>query len=229
MRYSSKPVKAVFKKRLNRFLGVVEIDGKDVKCFIPNPGRMRELLRTGSIVYLIEKNVSNRKTCYDLILVEYESYLVSVDSRVPNIVFNEAVESSMIPEFEDYVVTKKEPMFLNSRLDFLLNASSKNPVLMEVKSCTLVQNGVALFPDAPTKRGVRHVNDLIQAIPEQRAAIFFLIQREDARLFKPNKITDPSFANALENAKKIGLEVYAYNCLVTLYEILLNERLPVNY
>lgn len=227
MRFPSKPVEAIFIKRLNRFLGIVEIEGTETKCFIPNPGRMEELFKAGKIVYLLEKNAADRKTCYDLIIVKHNGKMVSVDSRVPNKVVQEAIKSSIIPEFEGYSVRFKEYSFLNSRLDFLLEAPSKKSILLEVKSCTLVKGNEAFFPDAPTKRGVRHINDLIQALPEKRAVIFFLIQRDDACIFKPNKTTDPGFADALRNAKTYGLEIIAYNSLVTLDNIHLNQKMAV--
>ncbi len=227
MRFPSKPVEATFIKRLNRFLGLIEIEGAETECFIPNPGRMKELLEVGKKVYLLEKDAQYRKTSYDLILVNHNGKMVSTDSRVPNKVFQEAMEFSMIPEFEGYSVRFKEYSFLNSRLDFLLEAKSKKPLLLEVKSCTLVKGDMAIFPDAPTKRGVRHIFDLVQAFPKKRAAIFFLIQRDDACIFKPNNVTDPGFTEALRKASILGLEIYAYNSLVTLDYVQINEKMTV--
>lgn len=227
MIFPSKPVEATFIKRLNRFLGVVEIEGTETECFIPNPGRMKELLEIGKKVYLLGKDAQNRKTRYDLILVNHNGKMVSIDSRVPNKVLQEAIDLSMIPELDGYSVKFKEYSFLNSRLDFLLEAKSKKPLLLEIKSCTLVKDDVAFFPDAPTKRGVRHICDLIQAPPKKRAAIFFLIQRDDASVFQPNKATDPGFTEALTKASTLGLEIYAYNSLVTLDYLQINEKMMV--
>jgi sugar fermentation stimulation protein A len=153
--------------------------------------------------------------------------MVSIDSRVPNQVLQEAIEFSIIPEFEGYSVRFKEYSFLNSRLDFLLEAKSKKSLLLEVKSCTLVKDHIAIFPDAPTKRGVRHIFDLVQAFPKKRASIFFLIQRDDACIFKPNIVTDPGFTEALRKASILGLEIFAYNSLVTLDYVQINEKMTV--
>jgi sugar fermentation stimulation protein A len=227
MRFPSKPLEATFIKRLNRFLGLVEIEGAETECFIPNPGRMKELLEVGKKVYLLGIDKPYRKTSYDLVLVSHNGKMVSIDSRVPNKVFQQAIEFSMIPELDGYSVRSKEYTFLNSRLDFLLEGKSKKPLLLEVKSCTLAKGDVAIFPDAPTKRSVRHISDLVQAFPKKRAAIFFLIQRDDACIFKPNNVTDPVFTEALRKASILGLEIYAYNSLVTLDYVQINEKMTV--
>ena len=227
MRFPSKPVEATFIKRLNRFLGIVRIEGAETECFIPNPGRMKELLEVGKKVFLLGIDKPYRKTSYDLVLVNHNGKMVSIDSRVPNKVFQEAIEFSMIPELDGYSIRSKEYTFLNSRLDFLLEGKSKKPLLLEVKSCTLVNGYVAIFPDAPTKRGTRHISDLVQAFPKKRAAIFFLIQRDDACAFKPNNDTDPSFTEALRKASTLGLEIYAYNSLVTLDYVQINKKMTV--
>ncbi len=225
MRFEGEPIPATFLARPNRFLGEVELEGRIVQCFIPNPGRMRELLTPGARVYIIERRSPLRKTGYDLALVELDGVLVSVDSRVPNTVLGEAIAGGEVPEFRGFRVGRREPKFLDSRLDFELTDGEK--MLLEVKSCTLVVGGVGLFPDAPTRRGRRHLEALTEALSLGRAAILFQVQRGDASSLTPNEGADPSFSGALRMAAGEGVEVYAYNSRVTLGGVSLNRRVPV--
>jgi len=219
-------VPAIFKARPNRFLGVVEIDNGRTLCFIPNPGRMEELLHPDARVYMLEKGSPNRKTGFDLVLVDLAGTLVSIDSRIPNKVVAEAVEAGLLREFGGMRIAKREPVFEDSRLDFRL-AGAQTSMMLEVKSCTLVENGTALFPDAPTERGRRHIRALMRALKAGRAAVLFLVQRSDAGSFKPNEETDPRFARTLKEATDLGVEVYAYNSRVTFKGVTINRRLPV--
>ena len=154
MKYPSKPIFAKFISRSNRFLGIVEMNGKYIECFIPNPGRMNELMVPGAKVYLIHKPGDYRRTKYDLTLIEYNDILVSVDSRLPNQILREAIDQKRIEEFQCYKVQQNEPNFHDSRFDFKLTKGTKQ-ILLEAKSCTLVEDGIALFPDAPTTRDIR--------------------------------------------------------------------------
>lgn len=226
MRFEDSPVAAVFKARLNRFLGVVQIDGEQTLCFIPNPGRMDELLRPGAKVYLIEKSPENRKTQYDLAIVDHNGTLVSIDSRVPNMVIAEAIESNRLQEFHGMNIVEREHTFGDSRLDFLLR-SGPGQLLLEVKSCTLVRNGTSFFPDAPTARGRRHLRTLMDGLAEGGAAILFLIQRPDTKCLRSNEATDPEFAETLREAARMGVEVYAYNSNVTLHGVSIKQKVPV--
>ncbi|MFP3951236.1 MAG: DNA/RNA nuclease SfsA [Candidatus Bathyarchaeia archaeon] len=226
MRFKANLVETRFLERKNRFLGITLLEGEHVEAYIPNPGRLKELLFPGAIVYLIESPAPTRKTDYDLVLVRKEGTLISIDSHVPNMVVREEIESGGIAEFRGFRIKKREPTYNNSRLDFLLTKDGES-ILLEVKSCTLVEAGRALFPDAPTERGVRHVNTLVHALEGGRSAILILVQRGDADVFQPNWGTDPSFSLALREAWKEGVEVYAYNCDVTLYGVFLNNAIPV--
>ncbi len=217
---------ATFHSRPNRFLGVVEVSGEYVECFVPNPGRMEELLFKGARVHLRRVGDRNRKTRYDLALVDLNGVLVSVDSRVPNIVVAEAVEAGLIPEFRDLHVEHREPRYGDSRLDLLLSGP-EGRLILEVKGCTLVEGRTALFPDAPTSRGARHLRTLTLARAKGRSAIVFVIQRGDADHLKPNEATDPMFAAALREASLKGVETYAYASNVTLEGISINRRVPV--
>lgn len=226
MRFPGPLVPATFLERLNRFLGVVQIEEEDVQCFIPNPGRMRELLHHGARVYVLERESEKRKTRYNLVLVDFGGVLVSIDSMTPNRVLAEAIEAGSIPEFRGLRVERREYTYGESRLDFLLRGESGR-LLLEAKSCTLVREGVGLFPDAPTARGRRHLKTLIDGLKGGRAAAFFLIQRDDAECLKPNEETDPEFAASLREAHRMGVEVYAYTSDVTLDGVSVKERVPV--
>jgi sugar fermentation stimulation protein A len=217
---------AIFKARPNRFLGEVEIDGERALCFIPNPGRMKELLHPDAKVYVLEKTSEHRKTSLDLVLVDLDGLLVSIDSRVPNKVVAEAIKAGNLTEFIGMRIEKKETVFEDSRLDFGLSGKSVS-MLLEVKSCTLVKEGGALFPDAPTERGRRHLHTLVRALDQGRAAMLFLIQRSDAIAFGPNQETDPLFSDALREAAEDGVEVYAYSSKVTLQGVSIGGGLPV--
>ena len=227
MRFSGRLVPAVFQSRPNRFLGVVFVDGVETLCFIPNPGRMKELLYRGARVYLIPVQSDTRKTQYNLTLVDHQGTLVSVDSSVPNKVVREAVDRGIIEPFKEFRVKKAEYTFGESRLDFLLESDS-GKLLLEVKSCTLIRDGVALFPDAPTKRGSRHLRTLTRGLTQGRSAVFFLIQRSDANSFRPNMETDPDFAANLEEANRKGVEVYAYSSRVDFDGVFLGSRVPID-
>ena len=226
MRFNESLIPAEFISRPNRFLGEVRIGEDQTECFIPNPGRMGELLQPNSRVYLTPRSTENRKTAYDLSLVDLNGTLISVDSRVPNRIASEAIEQGMIPEFSGLTVEKAEYTYNDSRLDFLLKGNDTQ-LLLEVKSCTLVREGTALFPDAPTKRGSRHLRTLMGGLAHGRAAILFIIQRPDAESFRPNETTDPTFAETLREASNLGVEVYAYKTDVSIERIALTQSVQV--
>jgi len=221
-------LKARFLERENRFTALVELDGKQVKAHVANSGRLRELFRPGNEVYLIKRDGSHRATKYDLALVRYEDQLVSVDARVPNKVVADAVAAGQLADFSQFTVARREVRYGNSRLDLLLEDERNNKCFVEVKSVTLVENGTAMFPDAPTLRGARHLEELAAAVGEgYHAAVIFLIQRDDALVFTPNDRTDPDFGQKLRAAAGKGVGVYAYRCRVTPELIVITEKVPV--
>jgi sugar fermentation stimulation protein A len=226
LRFESELLRGKLVKRPNRFLGVIELGGKNTQCFIPNPGRMNELLIPENPIYVIERSGDHRKTNYDLVLVQHDGVLVSIDSRIPNKVLNEAINRGELSEFHGFFVERKEPPFHDSRFDLLLS-NKKVKWWLESKSCTLVNNGVALFPDAPTVRGVRHLRTLVRALQTGRAAITFIIQRNDAIEFRPNTDMDPDFADALRYAIEKGVEAYAYVSEVNFKGVELDKRVPI--
>jgi sugar fermentation stimulation protein A len=226
MKHPDTPLPATLLERPNRFLGVVELNGEKVQAFIPNPGRMHELMVPGTKVYVIPKEGDHRKTKFDLTLMEYNDTLVSIDSRLPNYMLKESINAGL-HEFKGYRVERAEPTFHDSRLDLKLTDGA-NQVLLEAKSCTLVEDGIALFPDAPTKRGARHMNTLVKALENGRAVACFVIQRNDAREWRPNEKMDQEFTQALRNAVENGVEAYAYTCNINLETVSIQKRVPIN-
>ena len=221
-------VTGVYTRRLNRFLTLVSINSRDVMCFLPNPGRLEELLYPSVKVVLREAKGNHRKTCYDLIAVYQDNMLVSLDSRTPNRLLFEAFREGCLDEFSQYSMIKLEYVYGQSRFDFLLRNNVER-CLIEAKSCTLVRHRVAVFPDAPTLRGRRHVSELVRAKREgYRACIIFIIQRTDVDAFSPNDETDPVFGAVLRQASAEGVEVYAYSSELKENEIVLRKRIRIN-
>lgn len=228
MRIRGKMVMGIFQERPNRFLALVRLDGTIVPCFLPNPGRLHELLAPDVKVILKEAQKGDRKTPYDLIGVWANGHKISVDSRVPNQLLLEALRNRELEEFSMYRVVKPEWSFGHTRFDFLLT-DGEEKCLLEAKSCTLVERGKALFPDAPTERGRRHIQDLIEARRKgYRACILFLVQRTDAQRFSPNDAMDPEFGRILRRAATEGVEVYAYSSEFIGDEITLRGKVKVN-
>ena len=220
-------VRGFFQERPNRFLALVNVENSVLPAFLPNPGRMHELLTLGTEVILREVLKDNRKTSYDLIGVLHNGQVVSVDSRAPNKLVLQALRSGDLEEFPGYEVTKPEHRYGHTRFDFFM-ANNRERCLLEVKSCTLVKGGVALFPDAKTERGRRHVSDLMEAKKEDyRACVLFVVQRTDAQVFSPHDETDPEFGEAFRDASANGVEVYAYCSEFTGDKISLKWKLPV--
>ncbi|MHA1929863.1 MAG: DNA/RNA nuclease SfsA [Candidatus Thorarchaeota archaeon] len=196
-------------ERPNRFLGIVRLGSKKIEAHIPNPGRMYELMVPGKKVFIRPVHSDTRRTNYDLIAVQHEGILVSIDSILPNRFMKAMLNSHSLPMFEDYDQVQSEPRVYNGRFDFKLTGKT-GITFIEVKSCTLVEDGHALFPDSPTSRGTRHLLHLCRALEEglaQQAAVVFVVQRHDARLFSPNEETDPNFSAALRKAHECGVDI----------------------
>jgi len=203
-------------KRLNKFaVEVASSNGDTFSCHLHDPGRLVELVRPGAEAAVkFVGRVLNRKTLCDLVAVRSsEGVWVLADSRPPNKLFERAVELGHI--FKDYKVVRSEYRVEKKRLDFLLQKESGEQLFVEVKGCNLVVGGIALFPDAPTKRGREHVLLLKQLkLQNLNAAIVFVIVRSDAHLLKPHKDMDPGFAAALCEAWRSGVEVRAFKVSV---------------
>ena len=205
--------KARFLKRPNRFIAHIDIDGKTEVCHVKNTGRCRELLTENATVFVQESDNPNRKTKYDLISVLKGEKLINMDSQIPNKVFGEWAQNSGF--FGEIKLLKAEKTFENSRFDFYIETDN-DKIFVEVKGVTLEQDGVVMFPDAPTERGVKHINELCRCIDNgYKAYIFFIIQMDNVKYFTPNRKTHPQFADALKAAAEKGVGVYALDCKVS--------------
>lgn len=205
-------VKGVFIERPNRFIAICEINGKKEICHVKNTGRCKELLINGVTVYLEQSNNPNRKTKYDLIAVQKGDRLINMDSQVVN-----KVALEFVPKlFNDIKKIKPEHKYGNSRFDIYIETETEK-IFVEVKGVTLENDGVVRFPDAPTERGVKHLNELQKAVTEgYRAYVLFVIQMSDVKFFEPNRETHPQFADTLKQAKEKGVIPLAYDCVVTI-------------
>ena len=228
MQFDSELVDATFIRRLNRFAALVNIDGRETTIHVANTGRMRELLTPGRPVLLRPAAKPGRKTAFDLMLVDLGHALCSTDSRLPPRLVEEAFLHGKLPQFSGFHQARREVTYEESRFDLMLSGD-EGICYVETKSVNLVENRVALFPDAPTERGRKHLQTLTKAVAaEHRAAAFFVIQRPDADAFRPHPTAAPAFAAALREAASQGVEIYAYNCNVTRHEIAINRSIPVN-
>ena len=218
-------VKAIFRNRANRFIAEVEIDGEIVKAHLPNTGRCKELLIDGTTVYLKPSDNPNRKTKYSLYLVENNGVLVAMFSQQANKIVFDASKDDRINELSGYSILESEKTIGNSRIDiYLANLDNENNLIdetyVEVKSVTLIKDGIAQFPDAPTERGRRHLEELISLKKEGiRAVVFFLIEHPNGNSFRPNWENDPKFSMTLNNAYNEGVEILVYKTENTLESI----------
>ena len=223
MKYA-KIKEGIFISRPNRFIAIVNIDGKEETCHVKNTGRCKELLIKGSKVFLEDcSHNPNRKTKYDLIAVYKGDCLVNMDSQAPNKVVQE-----WLPKlFPDITLIRPETKYKNSRFDFYVETETEK-IFMEVKGVTLEVDGEARFPDAPTERGVKHIQELIACRKDgYEAYIIFVVQMKGVTHFVPNVATHPEFAEALKNAKKQGVKILCYDCKVTPDELVLDKEVKV--
>ena len=216
MRYNN-TVTGIFVARPNRFIAHVTVDGELCVCHVKNTGRCRELLITGVCVILERSSNPARKTPYDLIAVYKGDMLINIDSQAPNQVMGEWLGTTNY--YKNITLIKPECQYKNSRFDFYLEADGKK-IFIEVKGVTLEREGIVLFPDAPTKRGVKHINELADAAQNGfETYIFFVIQMNDCKYFTPNAEMHPEFAQSLLAAEQNGVNIRAVNCNVTENEL----------
>ena len=246
--------KGTFLSRPNRFIAYVEIDGREEKVHVKNTGRCRELLREGATVYLEKSDNEERATAYDLVAVKKEGRIVNMDSQAPNkAVFEWLLSGGLFP---DVTLVKPETTFGESRFDFYIEAEaaadqeergdgdqksketgggestadrcSVRRIYMEVKGCTLEENGVGSFPDAPSERAVKHVRELAKAKEAgYEAYLLFVVQMDRVDHVVPNRKTQPEFAEVLLEARKAGVQIIARDCLVTEDSLEIRKPLPV--
>lgn len=239
---------AEFLERPNRFRVVARLheSGEVISAHCPNPGRLRELLIPGATVHVSKAVNPKRKTPYDLRFVNHPSngVLVSLDTRLPNDIAEEGVRIGAFPQFADYANIEREVVIedtfveretdknskhkIRSRFDFRLSSDRGERLWVEVKSVSLVERRMALFPDAPTERGTRHLEELIDLVQlGERAAVLFIVQRGDADEIRAQWETDPKFAQKLAQAQEAGVALYGYTCRLTKTEVHIDRQIPV--
>ena len=218
--------KAVFLERPNRFIAHCTVDGMLETVHVKNTGRCRELLVPGATVYLEKSSNPNRKTAYDLVTVETPFGLVNMDAAAPNQVAGELLRAGAI--LSSPTLVQPEVRFGASRLDFYAE-NDRQRLFVEVKGVTLRQGEWAVFPDAPTVRGAKHMGEVVQAVAQgYRAMALLIVQMGGCTAFRPNRETDPAFCRALRDARAAGVEVRAVDCRVTPNTVTANRELPVD-
>ncbi|MBQ7875817.1 MAG: DNA/RNA nuclease SfsA [Clostridia bacterium] len=213
----------LFVKRLNRFIAIVSIDGVEEVVHVKNTGRLGELLVEGVKVFVEESDNPSRKTKYDLISVYKGDVLYNIDSQAPNKVFGEYIAKL----FNDVRLIKPECRYKSSRFDFYFEYKDKK-AFIEVKGVTLEKDGVMLFPDAPTERGVKHIKELCDCVKEgYEAYAVFVIAADAGMYFTPNEERHKEFAQALKRAKESGVKIIAVNCIVDKDSIKIKDNIEV--
>ena len=213
-----------FLSRPNRFIAHIEINGREEICHVKNTGRCRELLSPGAQVWCENSSNPARKTAYDLIAVQKGHRLINMDSQAPNAAVKEWLAAGGLGKIENL---KPESRFGDSRFDFSFTKDGI-PCFLEVKGVTLETNGICAFPDAPTTRGAKHLQELTALVKEGYGAyILFVIQMDNVKYLHPNDTTDPAFGQALRVAAKAGVQVLAMDCVVTPDSMVLRKPVAV--
>ena len=222
-------VEGVFVSRPNRFIANVVVDGVEQIVHVKNTGRCRELLVDGAKVYLSVSDNPARKTKYDIVAVEKVTsrgvLLINMDSQIPNDVVSEWLPKSGM--FSDNAVYRREYTYGKSRFDIYVEDGCRK-AFVEVKGVTLENDGIVSFPDAPTERGVKHLNELITALDYGfECYVIFVVQMKGVTEFKANRERHPEFADALKKAFESGVKIKALDCIVTHDEIKLDTEISV--
>ena len=225
MKYSN-IIEGRFVERPNRFIAYVEIDGQVEICHVKNTGRCRELLVPGCRVFLQISDNLNRKTKYDLIGVMKGNLMINMDSQIPNKVVEEWLKKTQVL-FQNPVI-RSEKKFGNSRFDIYVEDGERK-AFIEVKGVTLEANGIASFPDAPTERGIKHLKELQSCLKQgYEAYVFFVIQMKGITKMQPNWERHHAFGEALTEAHAAGVNILAYDCIVTENTIELDQPIQVD-
>lgn len=218
-------VAGTFIERPNRFIAHVKIRSKVEVVHVKNTGRCAELLQPGATVYVQEAENPERKTKWDLIGVKKGSRLINMDSQIPNKIVEEWIRSGNL--FPDATKIKAEQKYQNSRFDLYIECGERK-IFVEVKGVTLEEDGIVKFPDAPTERGLKHIQELCEAVKAgYEAYVFFVIQMKGVRYFTPNMETHPQFGEALQRAQEEGVHILAYDCRVMKDRIEIANEVPV--
>jgi sugar fermentation stimulation protein A len=216
-------------RRYKRFLADVELEsGATVTAHCPNSGAMTGCCEPGRRVYLSRHSDPRRKLAYTWEMIEMPGSLVGVNTLVPNRLVARALADGQVPALGGYADLKREVRVgEHSRIDLRLSATDRAPCYVEIKNCTLVSDGQALFPDAVTARGRRHLVELQQLVAQGcRCLMFFVIQRMDAGVFRPAEQIDPAYGAGLRRAVGSGVEILAWDVKIDLAAIRLNREIP---
>ena len=217
--------KGVFLERPNRFVARVELGGQVETCHVKNTGRCKELLLPGAEVYLEESANPARKTKYDLVAVQKGARLINMDSQAPNRVVEEWLRGGGL--VENLTVLRPECRYRHSRFDFYLEANGRE-AFVEVKGVTLEEGNEAFFPDAPTQRGVKHIEELCACRKDgYDAYLVFVIQMAGVGCLRPNDRTHKAFGDVLRIAQREGVRLVAMDCLVTPDTLQIHEVVPI--
>ncbi len=209
----------------NRFIAYIEIAGKKETVHVKNTGRCAELLQPGATVYVQKADNPERKTQWDLIGVKKGKRMINMDSQIPNKVVEEWIRKGNL--FPNASLIKPEKTYKESRFDLYIEENERK-IFVEVKGVTLEQDGVVKFPDAPTERGIKHLNELCEAVEDgYEAYVFFVIQMKGVKYFTPNMKTHAAFGEALRNAQEQGVHILAYDCKVSKDSIEIAQEVPV--
>ena len=226
-----KIVEGRFISRPNRFVAYVDIGGEKTAVHVKNTGRCKELLVEGATVYLEDSQNDNRKLKYSLVAVMKGDMLVNMDSQAPNVVAKEWLTSgeAKLVGLDTLDIVKGEQTFGKSRFDFYIKDIRGREGYLEVKGVTLENDGVVSFPDAPTERGVKHINELVEARRQgDWAGILFVVQMSGTKVFAPNDTTHKAFGDALRRAKEEGVEIIVKECNVTSDTLEISKDIPID-
>ncbi|QTA90580.1 DNA/RNA nuclease SfsA [Desulfonema magnum] len=216
-------------RRYKRFLADVKLEsGEVVTAHCPNSGTMKECCDPGNPVYLSYHDNPKRKLKYTWELIRMSTSLVGVNTLVPNRLVFKSVDQGRVKELRGYDTVNREPRVgSHSRLDLLLKKGENDACYVEIKNCTLVKDGIACFPDAVTSRGLKHLVELQNLVSSgYRCVMFYLIQRTDAKIFRPADHIDPAYGKELRRAVNHGVEIMAYDVRINLERICLNNKIP---
>ena len=215
----------IFESRPNRFIANIQQDGESIVCHVKNTGRCGELLIPGAKVAVEESANPKRKTRYDLVSVEKAGRWVNIDSQIPNLIVEQWIASSGF--FSEKCQICREKKYGKSRFDLYVQDGERR-AFVEVNGVTLEEDGVARFPDAPTLRGIKHLEELIQCLSDgYEAYLIFLIQLKGVHYLEPNWKTHRGFGETLLRAKRAGVKILAYDCQVEPDKIFIDQPVPV--
>lgn len=224
-------IKGILIRRYKRFLADIELEtGKTVTAHCPNSGSMKGCAIPGSPVWLSESDNPKRKYKYTWELIKVPETLIGINTLVPNKLVKQAIENNLIDELSGYTRVKAEvKTSSHTRLDLLLEDEENQKCYVEIKNCTLVEGGMAMFPDAVTTRGQKHLDELEHLVSQgHRGVIFYLIQRMDAKAFKPAEMIDKVYAETLKKVVKNGVEIITRDTRITTEVIRVGQALPVH-